>query len=35
MDYNKLADDYMKLSLEYKDKYDNEKWYNFKKEKRI
>ena len=33
MDYNKLADDYMKLSLEYKDKYDNEKWYNFKKKR--
>ena len=33
MDYEKLADDYMKLTLEYKKKYDNEKWYNLKKKR--
>ena len=33
MDYIKLADDYMKITLEYKKKYNDAKWYNFKKKR--
>lgn len=33
MDYIKLADNYMKITLEYKKKYNDEKWYNFKKKR--
>ena len=33
MDLKKLEEDYMFLTLEYKEKYDNEKWYNFKRKR--
>jgi hypothetical protein len=33
MDFKRLESQYLSLTLEYKAKYDNEKWYNFKKKR--